>query len=111
MLELYASGEASEILGLMARNGFYRQMAHHSTTSQYGTLTRAAGLLNDEIRAKMRNSIVNDIKGGAFISEWSREQAEGSTLLGQLRQTALTNPMSRAEEEVISLVQQAHALD
>ncbi len=111
VLELYASGEASEILGLMARNGFYRQMAHHSTTSQYGTLTRAEGLLNDEIRAKMRNSIVNDIKGGAFISEWSREQAEGSTLLEQLRQTALANPMSRAEEEVISLVHQAHALD
>ena len=111
VLELYASGEASEILGLMARNGFYRQMAHHSTTSQYGTLTRADGLLNDEIRAKMHNSIVNDIKGGAFISEWSQEQAEGSTLLEQLRQTALANPMSRAEEEVISLVQQAHALD
>lgn len=111
VLELYASGEASEILGLMARNGFYRQMAHHSTTSQYGTLTRADGLLNDEIRAKMRNSIVNDIKGGAFISEWSQEQAEGSTLLEKLRQTALANPMSQAEEEVISLVQQAHALD
>ena len=111
VLELYASGEASEILGLMARNGFYRQMAHHSTTSQYGTLTRAANLLNDEIRAKMRGSVVDDIKGGAFVEEWSREQAEGSTLLGQLRQTALTNPMSRAEEEVISLVQQAHALD
>lgn len=108
VLELYASGEASEILGLMARNGFYRQMAHHSTTSQYGTLTRADGLLNDEIRAKMRNSIVNDIKGGAFISEWSREQAEGSAELERMRQTALANPMSQAEEEIIALVQKAH---
>lgn len=110
VLELYASGEASEILGLMARNGFYRQMAHHSTTSQYGTLTRADGLLNDEIRTKMRNSIVNDIKGGAFISEWSREQAEGSTELEKMRQTALANPMSAAEEEIIALVQKAQGL-
>lgn len=110
VLELYASGEASEILGLMARNGFYRQMAHHSTTSQYGTLTRAAGLLNDEIRAKMRNSIVNDIKGGAFISEWSREQAEGSSELEKMRQTALGNPMSEAEKGIIPLVQKAHGL-
>ena len=110
VLELYASGEASEILGLMARNGFYRQMAHHSTTSQYGTLTRAAGLLNDEIRSKMRNSIINDIKGGAFISEWSREQAEGSTELEKMRQKALGNPMSEAEEGIIPLVQKAHGL-
>ncbi|MDE0072245.1 MAG: ketol-acid reductoisomerase [Caldilineaceae bacterium] len=110
VLELYASGEASEILGLMARNGFYRQMAHHSTTSQYGTLTRSANLLNDEIRAKMRNSVVNDIKGGAFVKEWSREQAEGSTELEKMRQTALGNPMSEAEKGIISLVQQAHGL-
>ncbi|MDE0430617.1 MAG: ketol-acid reductoisomerase [Caldilineaceae bacterium] len=110
VLELYASGEASEILGLMARNGFYRQMAHHSTTSQYGTLTRAANLLNDEIRAKMRNSVVDDIKGGAFVEEWSREQAEGSTELEKMRQTALGNPMSEAEKGIISLVQQAHGL-
>ncbi len=111
VLELYASGEASEIMELMARNGFYRQMAHHSTTSQYGTLTRSADLLNDDIRAKMRNSVVNDIKGGAFIKEWSQEQAEGSTVLEQLRQAALSNAMSQAEEEVISLVQQASRLD
>ena len=110
VLELYASGEASEILGLMARNGFYRQMAHHSTTSQYGTLTRAANLLNDEIRAKMRNSVVDDIKGGAFVEEWSREQAEGSTELEKMRQTALGNPMSEAEKGIISLVQQEHGL-
>ena len=111
VLELYASGEAAEILGLMARNGFYRQMSHHSTTSQYGTLSRSAHLLNDDIRARMRRSVVNDIKGGAFIKEWSQEQAEGSTVLEQLRQTALANPMSQAEDEVIPLVQQAHRLD
>ena len=49
VLELYASGEAAEILGMMAKNGFYKQMTHHSTTSQYGTLTRAADLLNDRV--------------------------------------------------------------
>ena len=89
VLELYASGEASEILGAMGRNGFYKQMTHHSTTSQYGTLTRAAGLLNDEIRTKMRNSLVNDIQGGAFAQEWSQEQAAGSKTLAELRAAAL----------------------
>ena len=30
VLELYASGEAAEILGMMAQNGFYKQMTNHS---------------------------------------------------------------------------------
>lgn len=110
VLELYASGEASEILGMMAKNGFYKQMTHHSTTSQYGTLSRARHILNDEIRARMRESLVKDIKGGAFVEEWSREQAAGSTLLAKLKEAALSNAMSRAEEAVIALVQRAHTL-
>ena len=110
VLELYASGEALEILGLMARNGFYRQMTHHSTTSQYGTLSRAPHLLDEEIRAKMRESLVNDIKGAAFVQEWSQEQAAGSKTLAKLRDKALQNTMSQAEEVVIPLVQRAHAL-
>lgn len=110
VLELYASGEASEILGLMARNGFYKQMSHHSTTSQYGTLSRARNLLNDEIRAKMRKSVVEDIKGGAFVREWSHEQAAGSQTLAQMMQEKLKNAMSQAEDEVIPIIQRAHSL-
>jgi ketol-acid reductoisomerase len=110
VLELYASGEAAEILGTMARRGFYKQMSHHSTTSQYGTLSRAEHILNDEIRAKMRELITRDIKGGAFAKEWSSEQAEGSKTLAKLKEEALKSPMSQAEDKIIPLVQQAHAL-
>ena len=106
-LELYASGEASEILGLMARNGFYKQMSNHSTTSQYGTLSRAPLMLNDEIRAQMRHNLLNDIKGGAFVQEWSSEQSAGSQTLAALKEQALNNPMSTAEKEVIALMRQS----
>ncbi len=110
VLELYASGEASEILGMMARNGFYKQMSHHSTTSQYGTLSRAPRLLTDEVRARMRASLVKDIKEGAFAQEWRLEQAAGSKTLEQLREQAARSAMSKAEAQVIPLVQRAHAL-
>ena len=102
-LELYASGEASEILGLMARNGFFKQMTHHSTTSQYGTLSRAPGMINDQVRAQMRHNLLNDIKGGAFVEEWSCEQAGGSSTLAELKERALNSPMSTAEKELINL--------
>jgi ketol-acid reductoisomerase len=111
VLELYASGEAAEILGMMAQNGFYKQMTKHSTTSQYGTLTRSRNLLNDEIKGRMRKNLVEDIKGGAFVKEWSDEQSAGSGVLTKLKKAVLNNPMSQAEDRVIPLVQQAHKLN
>ena len=69
-----ASGEASEIFGLMARYGFFKQMRYHSTTSQYGTMTRAKELLNDEIREKARSFLVDDIMGGKFVDEKHKTQ-------------------------------------
>ena len=105
VLELYASGEAAEILGMMARNGFYKQMADHSTTSQYGTLSRSRDLLNEEVKAKLRELVVRDIKNGAFVQEWTEEQAAGAQKLAALQATALDSPMSRAEAQLIPLVQ------
>ncbi|MSP13049.1 MAG: ketol-acid reductoisomerase [Chloroflexi bacterium] len=107
VLELYASGEASQILGLMARNGFYKQMTHHSTTSQYGTLTRAPRFKLPEIYARMTENLVKDIKSGAFVAEWSQEQATGSQRLEQLRAAAMANSMSQAEAVVIPVIQAA----
>jgi ketol-acid reductoisomerase len=108
VLELYASGEASEILGLMARNGFYKQMSHHSTTSQYGTLSRSRNLIPDDLRKQMRHLLHNDVKGGGFVREWSQEQAEGSKVLERLRSAALVSDMAQAEDKVIPVVQKAN---
>jgi len=41
-------------------------------------------MLNDEIRTRMREILVIDIKGGAFVREWSQEQATGSATLDRL---------------------------
>ncbi|PWU18351.1 MAG: ketol-acid reductoisomerase [Verrucomicrobia bacterium] len=109
VMELYASGEASEILGAMSRNGFFKQMSHHSTTSQYGTLSRGPKFITDEMRQRAREILRRDIKGGAFVKEWSQEQAAGSARLEALRRQALAHPMSLAEDNVIRAIQSAHA--
>ena len=110
VLELYGSGEASEIFRLMSQKGFYKQMANHSTTSQYGTLSRSKNLVSNEQKALMRERLVHDIKGGSFVKEWSAEQASGSKLLEKLKADVMENSMSRAEEQILPLVQEAHAL-
>jgi ketol-acid reductoisomerase len=111
VMELYASGETAEIMGAMARNGFFRQMSHHSTTSQYGTLSRGPELVTESMRAKARELFLRDVRGGAFVQEWSNEQSQGSERLETLRRQALEHPMSRTELEVIAAVQAAHSLD
>jgi ketol-acid reductoisomerase len=105
VMELYGSGETAEIFGAMTRNGFFKQMTHHSTTSQYGTLSRGPSLINDAMRARAREILRGDIKGGAFVQEWSSEQAGGAARLEALRQRALQHPMSQAEDRVIAAVQ------
>lgn len=108
VIELYASGEASEILGHMARNGFFKQMSHHSTTSQYGTLSRGPALITDAMRQQARHNLYEDIKAGRFAAEWSHEQAEGSKRLAALKQAAMEHAMTRAEQRILPRIREAH---
>jgi len=88
VMELYGSGETAEIFAAMTRNGFFKQMTHHSTTSQYGTLSRGPSLIDDAMRARARQILRDDIKRGVFVQEWSGEQAGGAVQLEELRQRA-----------------------
>ncbi len=105
VMELYASGEAAEIMEAMAHKGFFKQMTNHSTTSQYGTLSRGPSLINDAMRARAREILREDVKGGAFVQEWSQEQATGGPRLQELTRQALEHPMSQAEAKVIAAMQ------
>jgi len=98
-------------MGLMAQYGFFKQMKYHSTTSQYGTLTRAEGLINDEIREQARHNLVHDIQGSAFVKEWSQDNASATKRLQEIWQQALAHPMSTAEDSVIQMTQQAQTAD
>ncbi len=110
VMELYASGEAAEILGAMAHNGFFKQMTNHSTTSQYGTLSRGPSLINEAMKARAREILRNDVKSGAFVQEWSAEQATGGPRLQELTQRALEHPMSLAEDNVIAAMRAVHSI-
>jgi ketol-acid reductoisomerase len=107
IMVLYASTESSEIMRLMAEFGFFKQMKYHSTTSQYGTLTRGAALLTDEIKERARRFFLEDIKGGAFVNEWSINHKVATARLSELMENSLNHPMSINEERVIKMLRQA----
>ena len=99
LLELYASGEASEVFGKWAFEGMFKQMRYHSPTSQYGCLTRAESLPNKEMKQHMRQ-ILKKIRSGDFAKEWAREQEQGYRKLKKLKRKASQHPINKTEKRV-----------
>jgi len=102
-LELYGSGEASEVMKAMAEIGFFKQMSLHSHTSQYGTLSRGPWILNDEIREAMK-IVLDEIKTGLFAREWGTEQMLGNPVFHKLKERALRHPINDAEDKMKKLI-------
>lgn len=102
-LELYGSGEASEVFRQMARRGLFRQMRLHSQTSQYGTLSRAPRMLPEDARARFREAL-EEIRSGAFAREWSAEQEKGYPEFEGLRRTATEHPLNEAEALALEIM-------
>lgn len=98
-LELYGSGEASEVMKAMAEIGFYRQMSLHSQTSQYGTLSRGPMLIGDEFKEYLKE-ILEEIRIGRFAREWAVERTMGYPVFKKLKERALKHPINEAEEEM-----------
>ncbi|BDB99642.1 ketol-acid reductoisomerase [Saccharolobus caldissimus] len=102
LLEFYASGELSEIARLMAEEGIFNQMVHHSTTSQYGTLTRMFKYY-DLIR-KIVEDEAKDIWNGNFAKEWTLEQQAGYPVFYRLWNLAIESEMAKAERELYKIL-------
>ncbi|ADX81951.1 ketol-acid reductoisomerase [Sulfolobus islandicus] len=102
LLEFYASGELAEIARLIAEEGIFNQMVHHSTTSQYGTLTRMFKYYD------LVKEIVKDeakyIWDGSFAKEWAIEQQAGYPVFYRLWELALQSEMAKAESELYKVL-------
>ncbi|MFH1031828.1 MAG: ketol-acid reductoisomerase [Chloroflexota bacterium] len=103
LMELYVSGERSDFLREFGKTGFYEEIKHHSTTSQYGTLSREPRVLPDEAK-KIIRGIVEDIKAGVFAREWQLEQERGYPAFNKLKEAAFKHPINKAEKKVKELV-------
>jgi ketol-acid reductoisomerase len=103
LLELYASGEACEIVRRMADVGLFRQTTFHSQTSQYGTLSRAPHALPEGFSIRMANAL-NAIRSGEFSGEWEAERLAGYPEFGRLKSEALAHHINEVEDRLHKLV-------
>jgi ketol-acid reductoisomerase len=81
--ELVLSGEVERTYRLLREEGFARQMAYHSPTSQYGQLSRRGRFDHLDVGATMRE-LVDDITSGRFADEWDAERDAGHERLAAL---------------------------
>lgn len=100
MTELYLSGEFTEIFAAMASEGYLGQLPDHSTTSQYGQLSRFDAFdhepLVDFFEAQLRG-----IDTGAFAREWHADRSLDRVGLKRLYEKYHEDPFFEAERETM----------
>jgi len=84
LMELYMSGELAYSAQRFVDTGLVAQMDFHSHTSQYGSMTRSARLLDVDLKPRLLAAL-DDIRSGRFAEEWTAEQRAGLPLYNQMR--------------------------
>jgi ketol-acid reductoisomerase len=96
LMELYLSGELAYSAQRFVDTGLIAQMDFHSHTSQYGSMTRSARLLDVDLKPRLLAAL-DDIRSGRFATEWTAEQQAGLPLFTQMK--ALRDQIPLAEWE------------
>jgi len=97
IMELFASGELGYAFQRAADTGLFAQNEFHSHTSQYGSMTRSARVMDSDLKARLLQHL-DDIRSGRFAEEWSREQAAGMPLFTQMKEMAKHYPLFEWEQ-------------
>lgn len=103
VMELYASEGPADYLRGFAKVGIYEEIKLHSTTSQYGTLSREKIVMSDEAKEIIRN-IIKDIRMGVFAREWQIEQMLGYPVFNKLKDFAFKHPIIEVEQRIKKLL-------
>lgn len=97
LVEMYMSGEMSHAFQKMADVGIVNQLNLHSTTSQYGSLSRGIRFLTLGAKERMRK-IYEEIERGDFFAEWKKKTTWLKFKV--LKLIAGRHPLHRMEKEV-----------
>ena len=92
VMEIFASGELGYAMQRAADTGLFAQNAFHSHTSQYGSMTRSARVMDIDLKARLLEHL-DDIRSGRFAAEWKAEQQNGLQLFNQMKEMARFHPL------------------
>lgn len=103
--ELYLSGETSDYLKQATQTGLMNALKMQSLTAQYGILSRYERF-NDLKLERMMEVALDEIRGGKFPQEWSREFAANYPRLRQLLKLRTEMDLWELEQQTLEGLRQ-----
>jgi ketol-acid reductoisomerase len=95
--------ELKQIVDLLYERGLSAMRDRISNTAEYGDLTRGPRIIGPAVRQEMQR-ILEEIRNGAFASEWIGEYRRGAGRFRTLHQTDAGSLYEQAGETVRSLM-------
>jgi ketol-acid reductoisomerase len=91
--------ELKLIVDLMYEQGIAGMRYSISDTAEYGDVTRGPRVINAAVRAEMQ-TILDEIKSGAFAEEWIAENKAGRSKFEALRKQGQDHPIEKIGQEL-----------
>ncbi len=101
--ELYISGETSDYLKAAAQHGLMNALKLNSLPAQYGVLSRYERF-NDSRLERLMEITLEEIRGGKFAGEWSKEFAADYPRLRQLLRERERMDLWELEQQTLDLM-------
>jgi ketol-acid reductoisomerase len=95
--------ELKLIVDLIWEGGLSHMRWSISDTAEYGDFTRGSRVIDDHVRAKMRE-VLGEIQDGTFAREWVAEMESGERNLDELRAAARERQIEQVGLELRSLM-------
>ena len=95
--------ELKLIVDLMYEQGIAGMRYSISTTAEYGDLTRGPRVINDAVKAEMRQ-ILTDIQDGSFAEEWIAENRAGLPKFTELVEAGKAHQIEKVGAELRSMM-------
>jgi len=95
--------ELKLIVDLMYEQGIAGMRYSISDTAEYGDLTRGPRVIDDHVRATMRQ-ILDEIRSGAFAEEWIAENRAGRPRFEALRKAGAEHQIEAVGEELRAMM-------
>jgi ketol-acid reductoisomerase len=95
--------EVKLIVDLIYEHGITGMRYSISTTAEYGDMTRGPRLIDDPVRAQMKQ-ILADIQSGAFAQEWVDENRNGLPNYKRLQREGAEHPIEKVGAELRAMM-------
>jgi ketol-acid reductoisomerase len=95
--------ELKLIVDLMYEKGITGMRYSISNTAEYGDLTRGKRVIDDHVRAQMKQ-ILTEIQSGDFAREWIAENKAGQENFQRMRQEEQNHQIEREGKELRSMM-------